>query len=382
MKKETANPAIAATHLPQQQTLPKQRKIIHIDMDSFFASVEIRDNPAYASVPLAIGGRSAVDEQNQLRGVLSTCNYIAREFGLHSAMPVFKAKQLCPELVIVPGRMAVYVAVSQKLRAIFYRYTALVEPLSLDEAFLDVTDCTLFQGSATLIAQDIRRAIEEELNLTASAGVSYCKFLAKIASDENKPNGQCVISPEQAPAFIAQLPLKKIPGVGKVAQYNLAQKNLFTCEDVRQYPAQQLTDAFGKLGQALLAYSQGIDPRAVQPNRERKSVAVEHTLDANLLTEAQCTPYLKQYYQELVQRVEKHLDKKQIIKLGVKLKFSDFVIKSTERKYAQLNISIFEQLLHQLITANPHKPIRLLGLSVGLADRADAQPVQLSLIEE
>jgi len=362
--------------------LSTPRKIIHIDMDSFFASVEIRDNPAYASVPLAIGGKSAVDDKNQLRGVLSTCNYIAREFGLHSAMPVFKAKQLCPDLVIVPGRMQVYVEVSQKLRAIFYRYTSLVEPLSLDEAFLDVTDCSLFQGSATLIAQDIRRAIEEELNLTASAGVSYCKFLAKIASDENKPNGQCVISPEQAGEFIAQLPLKKIPGVGKVAQQNLAQKNLFTCQDIMQYPAQQLCEEFGKLGQALLAYSQGIDRRSVQPNRERKSVAVEHTLDTNLLTEAQCAPYLQQYYQELTQRVQKHLDKKQIIKLGVKIKFSDFVIKSTERKYTHLNLSIFEQLLHQLLMANPNKPIRLLGLSVGLADRSDAQPIQLSLIDD
>jgi len=361
---------------------PIQRKIIHIDMDSFFASVEIRDNPDYATVPLAIGGRSAVDESNQLKGVLSTCNYIAREFGLHSAMPVFKAKQLCPDLVIIPGRMQVYVDVSKKIREIFYRYTQLVEPLSLDEAFLDVTDCKLFQGSATLIAKDIRRAIEEELNLTASAGVSYCKFLAKIASDENKPNGQCVISPEQAPLFIAQLPLKKIPGVGKVGQQNLAEKGLFNCDDIAQYPEHALLSEFGKLGQALLAYSKGIDNRKVQPNRERKSVAVEHTFDHHLLSEEQCVSYLKRYYQELLLRVEKHLDKKQITKLGVKVKFNDFVIKSTERKYPQLNESIFEQLLHQLIAANPNKPIRLLGLSVGLANKADQQPIQLSLIDE
>jgi len=361
---------------------PIQRKIIHIDMDSFFASVEIRDNPDYATVPLAIGGRSAIDESNQLKGVLSTCNYIAREFGLHSAMPVFKAKQLCPDLVIIPGRMQVYVEVSKKIREIFYRYTHLVEPLSLDEAFLDVTDCKLFYGSATLIAKDIRRAIEAELNLTASAGVSYCKFLAKIASDENKPNGQCVISPEQAPLFIAQLPLKKIPGVGKVGQKNLAEKGLFNCHDVAQYPEQKLLSEFGKLGQALLAYSKGIDNRKVQPNRERKSVAVEHTFDHHLLSEEQCVSYLKRYYQELLLRVEKHLDKKQITKLGVKVKFNDFVIKSTERKYTQLNESIFEQLLHQLIEANPNKPIRLLGLSVGLANKAEQHPVQLSLIDE
>jgi DNA polymerase-4 len=345
-------------------------------MDCFYAAVEIRDNPAYATVPLAIGGKS------QHRGVLSTCNYLAREFGLHSAMPVFKAKQLCPELVIVPGRMHVYAAISKKLREIFYRYTQLVEPLSLDEAFLDVTECDLFQGSATFIAQDIRRAIQEELNLTASAGVSYCKFLAKIASDENKPNGQCVISPEQAPQFIAQLPLKKIPGVGKVGQQNLAEKGLFNCQDIAHYPEQQLLAEFGKLGQALLAYSKGIDNRQVQPNRERKSVAVEHTFEHNLLSEAQCLSHMKAFYQELLLRVEKHLDKKQITKLGVKMKFSDFVIKSTERKYTQLNESIFEQLLHQLIEANPDKPIRLLGLSVGLENKINEQPMQLSLIDE
>ena len=353
-----------------------QRKIIHIDMDCFYAAVEIRDNPSYADIPLAIGGKS------QHRGVLSTCNYLAREFGLHSAMPVFKAKQLCPNLLIVPGRMQVYVEVSKKLREIFHRYTHLVEPLSLDEAFLDVTDCKLFKGSATFIAQDIRQAIQQELNLTASAGVSYCKFLAKIASDENKPNGQCVISPDTAAKFIIELPLKKIPGVGKVGQKNLAEKGLFTCHDVALYPAQKLITEFGKLGKALLAYSKGIDNRKVEPKRERKSVAVEHTFEHNLLSETQCLSQIQVLYQELKVRVGKHLDKKQITKLGVKIKFSDFVIKSTERKYTHLNEAIFEQLLHQLIEANPNKPIRLLGLSVGLSHKQSEDPIQLSLIDE
>ena len=353
-----------------------ERKIIHIDMDCFYAAVEMRDNPSYQNIPLAIGGRS------QRRGVLSTCNYLARAFGIHSAMPVFKAKQLCPELLIVPGRMAVYVDISQKIRAIFHRYTHLVEPLSLDEAFLDVTDCTLFKGSATYIAQDIRRAIEQELNLTASAGVSYCKFLAKIASDENKPNGQFVISPAQSSSFIANLPLKKIPGVGKVAQAHLADKGLITCADVAQFPEQALLMSFGKLGQSLLAFSKGIDNRVVQPNRERKSVAVEHTFEQNLLTEAQCLLKLADFYQELTLRVEKHLSKKVITKLGVKIKFSDFTIKSTERKYSQLNQAIFEQLLHQLLQANPDKPVRLLGVSVGLSEKSSEQSVQLSLIDD
>lgn len=355
---------------------PIARKIIHIDMDCFYAAVEMRDNPSYQNIPLAIGGRS------QRRGVLSTCNYLARQYGVHSAMPVFQAKQLCPDLLIVPGRMSVYVEVSKKLREIFFRYTSLVEPLSLDEAFLDVTDCTLFQGSATYIAQDIRKSIQQELNLTASAGVSYCKFLAKIASDENKPNGQCVISPEQASDFILTLPLKKIPGVGKVGQQHLADKGLFTCGDIRKYPEQELLSTFGKLGQALLAYSKGIDQREVQPNRERKSVAVEHTFEHNLLSEEQCLKQLSDFYLQLQSRLEKHLENKVITKLGIKLKFSDFTIKSSERKYTQLNISIFEQLLHQLIAANPDKPIRLLGLSVGLSNKLPEQPVQLSLIDE
>jgi len=353
-----------------------QRKIIHIDMDCFFAAVEMRDHPEYRHVPLAIGGRS------RHRGVLSTCNYIARQFGLHSAMPVFKARELCPQLVIVPGRMERYVAVSQKLREIFYRYTDLVEPLSLDEAYLDVSECDMFHGSATYIAEDIRKAIESELNLTASAGISYCKFLAKIASDENKPNGQFVISPTTANQFIATLPLKKIPGVGKVGQQHLAEKGLFTCADILAYPESQLLSRFGKLGKALLSYSKGIDLRPVQPNRERKSVAVERTFEHNLISEAQCAKHLADFYQRLQARVEKHLDNKVITKLGVKLKFSDFTIKSSERKYSKLNQAIFEQLLHQLITLNPNKPIRLLGLSVGIAEKSEQQSIQLSLIDE
>ena len=361
---------------PPRLSITSERKIIHIDMDCFFAAVEMRDNPTYKNIPLAIGGRS------QRRGVLSTCNYLARQFGLHSAMPVFQAKQLCPDLVIVPGRMQVYVEVSQQLREIFYRYTHLVEPLSLDEAFLDVTECEMFKGSATYIAQDIRRAIQEELNLTASAGVSYCKFLAKIASDENKPNGQCVISPDLASHFIDKLPLKKIPGVGKVGQQHLADKGLFTCADVATYPTQKLLGEFGKLGQSLLAYSQGIDNREIQPNRERKSVAVEHTFEHNLLSEEQCLIKLNDYYQQLQLRVEKHLEKKSITKLGVKIKFSDFTIKSTERKYDHLNQPIFEQLLRQLLQANPDKPIRLLGLSVGLVNKSTEQSIQLSLIDD
>ena len=354
----------------------RQRKIIHIDMDCFYAAVEMRDNPELKHVPLAIGGKS------EQRGVLSTCNYIAREFGLHSAMPTFKAKQLCPGLVLIPGRMQLYVEISKKIREIFFRYTDLVEPLSLDEAFLDVSDCTLFKGSATYIAQDIRRAIFEELNLTASAGIAPCKFLAKIASDENKPDGQFVIAPAQVDKFIKTLPLKKIPGVGKVTQQKLALKGLFTCKDIQEYPPELLLAEFGKQGEKLIDYSQGIDNRIVEPNRERKSLAVEHTFEQDLFNEAQCLEKLAQLNKELNIRLQKVIKEKMITRVGVKIKFADFTLKTTERKAAELSLPVLKILLHHLLEQNPHKTVRLLGISVGLEKRsADKQnAVQLSFI--
>ncbi|WP_413702330.1 DNA polymerase IV [Psychromonas sp. KJ10-10] len=352
------------------------RKIIHIDMDCFYAQVEMRDNPEYRDVALAIGGK--VDR----RSVLSTCNYLARSFGVHSAMPSFKAKQLCPELVIIPGRMQVYVDISKQIKEIYARYTHLIEPLSLDEAFLDVTDCQLFQGSATYIAEDIRRAIFEELNLTASAGVAPVKFLAKIASDENKPNGICVITPDKIPAFIKTLPLKKIPGVGKVAQQRLAEKGLLNCADVRQYSAEKLLLEFGKLGGALLNYSRGIDNREVQPYRERKSLAVEHTFSYDILGEEQCQERLVPLFDELNRRLKKLLDEKIITKIGVKIKFSDFNIKNAERQSSEWSLALFTNLLHHLLHKSPDKPIRLMGISVGLAPKLDDyHAVQLNLLE-
>lgn len=343
----------------------KQRKIIHIDMDCFYAAVEMRDNPQYRDIPLAIGGHS------ERRGVLSTCNYRAREYGLHSAMPSFKAKQLCPELVIIPGRMSVYVEVSKKIKEIFFRYTSLVEPLSLDEAFLDVSDCTLFQGSATYIAQDILRAIFEELNLTASAGIAPCKFLAKIASDENKPNGLFVISPQDVKTFVKHLALKKIPGVGKVTQQKLALKGLYSCSDIQQYDAQKLLLEFGKLGESLLDYCQGIDERIIEPNRERKSLAVEVTFEQDLMGEEVCREKLGLFLNELNLRLQKLLKEKMITKLAVKVKFSDFSVKSAERKSTELSLALFELLLHHLLQKTPDKAVRLLGISVGLAPRSD-----------
>ncbi|MDX2369941.1 MAG: DNA polymerase IV, partial [Colwellia sp.] len=212
------------TNLSPKKTIVK--KIIHVDMDCFFAQVEMRDFPEYRDIPLAVGGDGP-------RSVLCTCNYIARQFGIRSAMSAIKAKQLCPELTIVHGRMAVYKDVSNHIREIFSRYTDLIEPLSLDEAYLDVSETTQCQGSATLIAEQIRADIFNELNLTASAGIAPNKFIAKIASDENKPNGQCVIPPDKVASFVEQLSLKKIPGIGPKTFQKLQQAGFSNCHDVR-----------------------------------------------------------------------------------------------------------------------------------------------------
>lgn len=226
------------TELP----LIKQRKIIHVDMDSYFASVEMRDEPSYRGIPLAVGGAS-----NQ-RGVISTCNYEARKYGVHSAMATAQALKLCRNLTVIPGRMQVYKAISVQIRAIFERYTHLIEPLSLDEAFLDVTECKQLHGSATLIAEAIRNDIRNELNLTASAGVAPIKFLAKVASDMNKPDGQFVIPPNEVQSVIDTLPLEKIPGVGKVSLEKLHQADFYVCADIKNSNYRELLRQFGRMG--------------------------------------------------------------------------------------------------------------------------------------
>jgi DNA polymerase-4 len=206
----------------------RYKKIIHVDMDAFFVSVEIRDNPTLAGKPVAVGGKS------DKRGVLSTCNYIARQFGVGSAMSTAIALKKCPTLIVVPGRMGVYKEVSLIIKNIFKKYTDIIEPLSLDEAYLDVTDSSLRNGSATLIAEDIRQDIYDATGLTASAGISSLKFVAKVASDLNKPNGQCTIGPNDIDKFLKNLPLRKIPGVGKVTSEKLKKLACLTCADIRR----------------------------------------------------------------------------------------------------------------------------------------------------
>ncbi|MCF6436818.1 DNA polymerase IV [Pseudoalteromonas sp. MMG022] len=350
------------------------RKFIHIDMDCFYAAVEMRDNPELANVPMAIGG-------NSHRGVLSTANYLAREYGVRSAMSNYQAKKLCPQLVIVPGRMAVYKEVSTQIRAIFSRYTGLVEPLSLDEAYLDVTDCKACSGSATLIAQQIRADIERETRLTASAGVAPIKFLAKIASDENKPNGQFVITPDRVDDFIDALPLKKIPGVGKVTQQKLLALGLQYGCDVKASSEDFLYQRFGKFGLVLWRRCHGIDEREVETHRVRKSVGVETTFNEDTSDLVELTKRLSEsLFPELTKRAQPHLAQRGMTKLGVKVKFFDFQVVSKECQHESLNLEILCTLLGELLSRYPHKPVRLIGISISLADENVRQP-QLKLFD-
>lgn len=338
-----------------------ERKIIHVDMDCFFAAVEMRDFPEYKDVALAVGGNS------KQRGVISTCNYRAREFGVRSAMPTAKAYQLCPNLVLVPGRMAVYKSISIQIREIFSRYTSIIEPLSFDEAFLDVTGSPLYYGSATLIAQAIRQDIEKELNLIASAGVAPLKFLAKIASDLNKPNGLAVITPAEVQEVIDKLPLEKIPGVGKVSIEKLHHAGFYTCLDIRQSNYVNLLRQFGRMGASLWKKSHGIDEREIVVERCRKSVGVERTFSENISSFDQCWEVIETVlFPELELRLLKASPAKAILKQGIKIKFADFQQTTIEHTFQVFNIADFKPMLEAILTRQKGREIRLLGLNVML----------------
>ncbi|WP_462157400.1 DNA polymerase IV [Pseudoalteromonas sp. GB56] len=349
------------------------KKFIHIDMDCFYAAVEMRDNPKLANVPLAIGG-------NSRRGVLSTANYVARQYGVRSAMSNYHAKQLCPNLVIVPGRMQVYKEVSQQIRAIFRRYTDLIEPLSLDEAYLDVTDVDACKGSATLIAQQIRQEIFAETGLTASAGIAPVKFIAKIASDENKPNGQCVITPQQVPTFLAELDLKKIPGVGKVTIEKLHAQGLYKGQDVLNKGMSWMQQHFSNFGASLYQKCAGQVIGAVRTERVRKSLSVEHTYEYNKTSLEQCQSALPALLDELTHRLEKQQLMGRINKLSVKVKFADFHVTTADQVAQSLNMDVFDALLAKAYERGVTNEVRLLGLGVGI-DNSETEVLQLSILD-
>lgn len=339
------------------------RKIIHIDMDCFFAAVEMRDNPALRDIPIAIGG-SRVQ-----RGVISTANYPARKFGVRSAMPTGMALKLCPHLTLLPGRFEAYREASHHIREIFSRYTSLIEPLSLDEAYLDVSDSPHCHGSATLMAQEIRQTIFNELALTASAGVAPIKFLAKIASDLNKPNGQFVLTPDEVPAFLKTLPLSKIPGVGKVSAAKLESMGLRTCEDVQNSDLAMLLKRFGKFGRILWERSQGIDEREINNDRQRKSIGVERTLEEDIHQWSDCEAIIERLYPELERRLAKVRPDLLIARQGVKLKFNDFQQTTQEHVWPKLNKDdLIATARKSWQERRAERGVRLVGLHVTLLD--------------
>ena len=339
------------------------RKIIHIDMDCFFAAVEMRDNPALRDIPIAIGG------SRLQRGVISTANYPARKFGVRSAMPTGMALKLCPHLTLLPGRFEAYREASNHIREIFSRYTSLIEPLSLDEAYLDVSASPHCHGSATLMAQEIRQTIFNELSLTASAGVAPVKFLAKIASDLNKPNGQFVLTPDEVPGFLKTLPLGKIPGVGKVSAAKLESMGLRTCEDVQNSDLAMLLKRFGKFGRILWERSHGIDEREIHNDRQRKSIGVERTLEEDIHEWADCEAIVERLYPELERRLAKVRPDLRIARQGIKLKFNDFQQTTQEHVWPKLTKDDLLATAYQSWQERrAGRGVRLVGLHVTLLD--------------
>lgn len=352
------------------------RKIIHCDADCFFAAIEMRDDPSLRHLPIAVGGGA------DRRGVISTCNYEARRYGVHSAMPSATARRLCPDLIILPHRMDVYREVSLRMRHIFYEYTDLVEPLSLDEAFLDVTDSPYCDGSATRIAEDIRKRIEQELGITVSAGVAPNKFLAKIASDWKKPNGLFVITPIQIESFIQQLPVRKIHGVGKATAARLAQMNVKTCGDLQKFSVFELCQRYGQFGQRLYDLSRGRDERQVIPSRRRKSLSVEHTYPQDLPDLAHCLNQLPELLQKLASRLRRLEDEYRVVKIFVKIKFADFSTRTVERAGQHLGMVEYQELCGLAFERGDHSPVRLLGVGVRFVDlREDRAFYQLDLFD-
>ncbi|OIN84327.1 DNA polymerase IV [Francisella sp. TX07-6608] len=345
--------------------MTKLKKIIHIDMDYFFAQVEEKANPSLKDKPFAVGGT------NPKRGVISTCNYIAREYGIRSAMPTAIAMQKCPNLILLNTDFAKYKAASAVIRDIFYSFTDKVEPLSLDEAYLDVTDVKEYKNSATLIAQAIKQEIFNKTGLTGSAGVAPNKLLAKIASDINKPNGLYVITPEQVDSFVKDLPVKKLFGVGKVSQEKLKSMNVETCLDLQQLSLTTLLDKFGKFGNNLYSYARGIDNREVNPVRIRKSVSVENTYLEDLKTLTACLEKLPSLYDKLTSRMtEEHY--KSIIGIVVKFTDTKFNKTSLTRVTKTLDKEAIKSLIIELYQKQNH-PIRLIGIGVKLGEVEDRQ---------
>jgi len=349
------------------------RKIIHVDMDAFYASVEQRDNPELRGLPVAVGGGH--------RGVVAAASYEARKYGIRSAMPSVTARRRCPELVFVKPRFDAYRAVSNQIRSIFADYTDLTEPLSLDEAYLDVTEDRHSLGSAKAIAEDIRRRIREETGLTASAGVSYCKFIAKLASDYRKPDGLTVIRPDQGPDFVASLPVGRFHGVGPVTARKMESLGIVTGADLRAWTLPELESRFGSSGKWYWSISRGIDEREVRADRPYKSVSAERTFDDDLSDPGRLAAELERVAGYAWARVERAQVAGRTVTL--KVKFADFTLITRSKSHSspipdEPAFAACGRCLLEALLPVP-KGIRLLGLGLhNLGDRFE-QPAQLGL---
>jgi DNA polymerase-4 len=349
--------------MKEKMTHNKTRKIIHCDADCFFAALEMRDDPSLRGIPMAVGGDPG------RRGVISTCNYEARAFGVRSALASAYAKKLCPQLVIVPHRMTKYKEAAEQLREIFLDYTDVIEPLSLDEAFLDVSNVDFFCGSATLIAEDIRRRVHREMGITVSAGIAPNKFLAKVASDWDKPNGLTVIEPSRVTFFVNQLPVRCIPGVGPQTEEKLKRLGIDRCLDIIPYSEVDLVDRFGKFGRRLYHFSRGDDERPVVTSYQRKSMSVEHTL-AHDISVDECHPVIEQLYEKLLARLQAGTEAHTLNKVFIKIKFMDFSRTSIEIKADAISLGLCESLFCKAWHRSK-KPVRLLGLGVRFANASN-----------
>lgn len=342
-------------------------KIVHIDMDAFYPSVEQRDNPSLKGKPVVVGGPP------NSRGVVSSCSYEARKYGVRSAMPSAEAYRLCPHAVFLPGRFDAYKAASRQIHDIFHRYSDLVEGLSLDEAYIDVTENKKSISSATIIAQQIREQIKQETGLTASAGVSYNKFLAKAASDFNKPDGITVIRPETASDFLEALPIRKFYGIGSATEKRLTAMGIFTGKDLKRLDRELLRRLFGKLGDFYYNIVRGTDPRSVEPHRERQSIGKERTFQTDIEDIDIMLSVLDSIAREVSTIMKRHDKRGKTITL--KVKYPNFI--SVTRSYSLLeavnDFSAIMKYVPELLarTEAAKKKVRLLGLSLSGFDSAN-----------
>jgi DNA polymerase-4 len=338
-------------------------------MDCFYAAVEVRDRPELRGRPVAVGGSA------QGRGVLTTCSYEARRHGVRSAMPSARALRLCPDLIILPVDMARYRRVSREIQTILRELTPQVEPMSLDEAYLDVSDCPDYDGSATLMARELRRRIREGQGLTASTGVAPNKFLAKVASDWNKPDGELVIRPEQVADFVRALPLAKVPGVGPVTAARLKTLGIETCGDVQRWTPEGLTRHLGRFGQRLHELAHGIDSREVKTVHRRKSLSVERTYQQDLADPSELDDCLPALYAELERRIERAggLDCEPVKAVVLKLKFRDFSITTAQRPATAPDLEAYRALAREA-WGRRALPVRLIGLGIRLREPTGTAP--------